>query len=1328
MGILIAKTGPDFMSGVNSNVRADYEGRVRLASNNLFPDPGLRTWEEKTGQLRYLTLGEAPKPTHWAPYMRDKNNVKSSSRQVLAPIDLEQTVYDQEDELVHGPSPTDELRTISIAAPLAPEAKAYAVSDTVGLPEGFYCIAWGYSPDDDWQKPNAVITNPGPRSEVFYLAQGQGFLVAAPTEFSSKIKALVLWITEPRLIKDGTGEINPVMSAQGALRAPMYAIQKWRTRGIDDFLRVVGPFNKKIEEEMPLPEKRNLTFVGDRRDMPKVKVSRDGGHHKHDEAIHVQVGYAFQTESGIGEVKMDGGWHNVPAGRQVIKFEPADFEMRRDNEETNRERKRERDQDGKSNDANETNKDNEDDTTDSRGRTKRKEQTERIRGWRPIVRFKATNDPDDPDDEHGVTEYYMIVDKGGKNAFREKGEAAVVLESEPGKWPAHNRTELARVTVMEKDESGVKDPTEAPEAPSGDLILDLNTSGLTPGKHWVKSTLFVVSGDDEEESDPSPETEVDVAMGEGIRVKRPRWHNLADNDAATEFDLEDFDLPLGWEFFKPFPTNVKAYNAKRGGMTIEDNSNSSATYSYMRTSVATLRNDTNHYTLRFNVDSSRHVNGMLRAILEEYDMVDGVPQLVGSRIIKTWASPVNDKNFEFLLSLNQNDPNNKHKIRLNANTKHIRLRFEGVGNTDHGVRNFDFEFTKYGVFQGWARPRKSKRLDAKRAETPEPKDTTYPHGGYCVVVEDPTEGNPVDPLYTVVRRLNFEDNSDFTSNWTLTSTGSTTGGRGQDYAIRNDWGWRAAKTLQGALGSYYIQHVLASGMTNIALSTLFFVQTFNKQGYVQMLAARSTSDVRMAEVGVDTDGTLKLTTTNNAASSVSVNSTKKVAAGDLSQMELLIKNANTSSAKVEVWVDVGEGERQKYVEATVNFTGKTVGRVRVGGDDNNNNALWDFYYDRIRISDMSMDDPLNFTYYPGNHIEYYGPYATPKDQSYGPYGVRIPVRGGGQYTVSVSVSSEDASENTSVMRWRARSSGHRILETYDFVAKNITGDTDWTRYSQTFTVPAGTAYIEWFENNMGAGTVWIHGIQLEKGAVATEFTDKNFLSGSLSVYFQTAPPDMDIDDPMEDAMGIVDAIRGINAVITDDDETSFTVDFRSGNTLGTLGSYTTLVENLNKDHEYIEVRVQMTSSSDTNSPELTRIEIDLDRPFGHLLHEDGTEFPGSVLVSEVNAEHPTHQVETVQYASGETGLAVWGNTVVRRIPTLKITAFRKEAVEEIVESFGAEFVRWQNPYGRYTLRFEEIPAFETNPLSRIYLSEDRNHFFQVYTTTVAAIVQEEELF
>jgi hypothetical protein len=232
------------------------------------------------------------------------------------------------------------------------------------------------------------------------------------------------------------------------------------------------------------------------------------------------------------------------------------------------------------------------------------------------------------------------------------------------------------------------------------------------------------------------------------------------------------------------------------------------------------------------------------------------------------------------------------------------------------------------------------------------------------------------------------------------------------------------------------------------------------------------------------------------------------------------------------------------------------------------------------------------------------------------------------------------------------------------------------------------------------------------------------------VYFQTAPGDMDIDDPMQESMGAVDAIRGVDAVIIDDDETSYSVDFRSGETLGSLGSYTTLPENLNKDHEYIEVRVNLTSSSDVNSPELRRIEIDLDRPYSHLLRGDGTEYPGSVLVSEVNAEHPTRQVEVVQYASGDVGHHTWGNVVLRRIPTMKLTAFRKEAVEEIVESFGEEMQRLQTPYSRIVFRFEEVPAFETNPMTRIYLGDgtDKSHFFQRYEATVAALVEEEELF
>jgi hypothetical protein len=1324
MGLLVAKTGSDFMSGDNSNVLADYDGRVRLASNNLFPDPGLRMFDEASGLHRYLELEAPPKPTHWAPYMRDKNKVKNMARQVLAPISLEEHTFDQEDELIHGPSPVDELRALAIAEPLAPDAKPYMVSDLMGLPEGYYCIAWGFIPDDNWNSNNANRTNPGPRSEPFYLAQGQGFLLATPTDISSKVHGLELWISEPRM------DENPVLATQQARRAPMFAIARWQVRGLDDFVRVVGPFKRTVEEVMPLPEKRNLTFVGNKKDMPALKVREDNTHHKHDEQINAQVAYAFQTESGIGEVKVSGGWHKTQPGRRAIMFEPADFEMRDDNEETHRERKREREQDGKSNDNNETNRDNADENTDSRGREKRKKQGDRIRGWRPFVRFKATDDPDNPDDEHGVTEWYMIVDKGGKNAFKDKGQRAVVIESEPGKWPRHHSTELVRVNIEEKDESGVKDPTEAPEAPSGDFILDLNTSGLTPGKHFVKTSLFVVDQLEENESRTSEETVVDVDMGEGIRVRRPRWHNLVDNDDASEADLEDFNKPLGWDYTKPFPTNVNVHTPKRGGVVYEDNSNASTTYMAFRTPVATLRpNDTLKYILRFKLDMYGVASGKLQFVLEEYDMVDGVPQLINARVIRGWSDRVKERTLEYKLSLNQNDSNNfqnKH-IRLDPNTKEIRLRFEGVGNTAHGTRNFNAEVSNYGVFRGWARPRKSKRLDARRAEGKEPQDINYPHGGYCVVVEDPLETNPISSTWVTYDRERFEDNTAFTANWTLTSVGAVTGGRGQDWAISDTWGWRSAKTTTGAAASYYIEQILAAAHDDLWVSGEFFIQTNNNVGLVDMYHIRSNTNTRLAEIGINTDKTVRLTITNASGVTTTHNSTKKLVAGDLGLIEIGITGAGTAACTVQVYLQRDEGERTEIINVTgVNMTGKTAQRVRVGGDDNVGGALWDFYYDDVHITDKSIYDLNNYTYQAGNSIEYYGPYDTPKTTEYGPRGVRVPVKGGETYTVAMNVSTMDVTQNTSVMRWRARDKNHKILESYDFVAKGLEGDTPWTRYTQTFTVPIDTAYIEWYANNIGAGTIGIHGIQLEKGSVATEYTDKNALSGYLSVYFRTAPEGMSATDPLN-ALALVDKIRSITCLITDTENTSWSVQYRSGDSLGSLGSYTSLVENLSKEHSYIEVKITLTSSSDTESPELRRVEIDLARPIAHLLRDDGTEYAGGVLVNNLNAEHPNRNVERVQFASGAFGDHTWG-TVVNRKVTMHVMAWRPETVTEIAGAYGEEFVRYQTPFGRWTIRLDAQPEFETDPLTRIYLNAERTEFFQKYETDITGWIEAEEIF
>lgn len=1308
------------MSGDNNNVRSDYEGRVRLSGKNLFPDPGLNMFDPKTGIHRYLLLEAPPRPTHWGVYIRDANKVKNSARQVLSPIPLQDSTYDQEDELVHGPSPVDESKALAIAHPIVPDANAYPVSNTIGLPEGYYCIAWGLIPDEDWQKPQAAMTNPGPRSEPFYLAQGQGFMLPTPTEFSSNITALALWITEPRFSTD------PVIGAQRARLAPMFVVDRWRVRGLNDFVRVVGPFAKRVSEQAQLPENRNLTFVGDPKNMPRLRVRRDTVHHKHDERIVCQVGYAFQTDAGIGAVKVQGGWESAAPGRRAIVFEPEDFELRKPNAKTNEERKKEREDTGSVNQSNETNAAGEDETTDSRGRPKEKETTRRIRGWRPLVRFKATDDKNDPDDEHGVTEWFMIVDKGGKNAFREKGEQAIILESEPGKWPKHGKTELVRVSIEHADYSGVGEPTEAPEAPEGDMILDLNTSGLTPGKHMVKTSLFVLEDGEEQESLPSPERAVQVTPGAGIRVRRPKFHNLADNDDASELDLEDFNKPLGWDFNKPFPNNVRVYNPRRGGVVIEDSSNSLSTYWALRTPVATLTEDTNRFLIRFNVSIGRHASGRLKAILEEYDMVNGVPQLIAARVFRGWTSPVDDREYIIKLTKNLTDGFNKNrKLRINNNTKQVRVRFEMDGGNGAGARNMDVEVSQYGVFKEWARPRKSRRLEAKRAETPEPKDTVYPHGGYCVIVDEPNNGNPFTPNFGTYHSMYFESQTSYQDYWEEFAGANTAGGRGMDWAIEGNWGYRAAKTLQGSATARFITHTQPVDRTEVTLGTDFFIQTLNNVNAVDMIWLRRADGNNLVRVGVNSNNRLTLAIPRVGGTDT-YTSTKVIEPGDLGRLEIHVSGLDSAAGRVRVYLTVGDGRRVTVFDVQgINYTGLTCRGMRIGADDlGGTNTLWDIYYDNVLLTDTPTD---NVTYASGNHIEYYGPAFTPKDGIYGPTGVRVPVKGGQTYTVGVNVATEDTALGSSVMRWRARTAEHRIIETYDYVAKGLPEDSDWTRYTQTFTVPVGTAYIEWFENNLGHGTVRIHGIQIEKGAVATEFTDKNALNGDLSVFFQTAPAGITPNDPMQ-ALTVVSAIRDITTVITEDEDTSFAVDFRGGNSLGTLGSYVTTVDGLSKDHKFIEVRIKLSSSSDTDSPELSRIEIDLARPHSHLLREDGTEFPGGVLVNNIAAEHLIHNVERVQFSSGAVGDHTWGNVVLRRIPNMDITAFRPETVAEITNIYGNGFVRLQTPYGRWTIRIDEEPVFDTNPNSRLYLDPQRSEYFQVYKATVAGIIEAEEVF
>lgn len=240
MGKIIATTGRQLMSGRQNKVMSDYEGTAMLSPiSNLVPDPDFGDYNQATAELRYWNLDFPPTPDGWMPFVMDETIHKIYSRQSTGPV--RGLIFDIKDELVPGGTPLDPSETIDIAPPMPPVVQAYRVSNKIGFPAGWYCIAYewllGGGGKGNKKKKNAKTskrgTGPGPRSDAFEVAQGQGLLVIAPTDIPEDVVGIAYYLTVP----------SPNETA--ALFAPMFMQESFNTDNHPKAFRLMGPFNKK---------------------------------------------------------------------------------------------------------------------------------------------------------------------------------------------------------------------------------------------------------------------------------------------------------------------------------------------------------------------------------------------------------------------------------------------------------------------------------------------------------------------------------------------------------------------------------------------------------------------------------------------------------------------------------------------------------------------------------------------------------------------------------------------------------------------------------------------------------------------------------------------------------------------------------------------------------------------------------------------------------------------------------------------------------------------------------------------------------------------------
>lgn len=1341
MGLIIATTGSDLMSGDHVNVTSDYEGTAMLAPlYNLIPDPGWNKWNPVDGSLYYWDLAAPPEPDGWIPFVKDREVQKNYARQTTGPIPLEENKFELEDELISGASPIEKTDALAIAKPLRPKLKDYMVSNVIGLPAGWYCIAYGYivsgnvHPEDGG---SGRKTGAGPRSDAFEIAQGQGLMVTAPTDIPEEVRKVIYYLTKPQ-----NSEVK-------ALTAPLYEQKAYSAKGHPKVFLMKGPLRTRKKWNL-----KNTSFVGDDDEglTSGMDVEDDrnqfGAGENQVSSDDINMAYRFVGENGgqsqsaelqnIG--KLDGKTKKrvrpkvFPEGTVgwVPELVATDVESGQDREFT-------------------------------------------IQKIKPRANKGERPDRRDRKDKR-------IGTQGGGDSFFKKDEWAEVYGSNEEDYPEESGEKLQRESDEEEgggggsfggsssfdDTTGVEAPTDSPEIPE---ILDLNTSGLTPGRHHVKTALFV--GDSE--GPASEAKDIVIQMGEGIRITRPMWHNKMYNSDMGEKKKDKPKEPEEWDFFE-VESGAKMYAEKRNVIELADIADHATDADFFVTAPVELEPEFGRYTVNMSFRFREHMRGGVDVWIDEYD--DAGTLLQSQKVEHIGRNNRRKKPVRrhYKCSKRNEDIGAPLVTKLHLDTVTLRMRVRGRGTGRGGMRNFKPSFSDFSAHSGWAVPDLldiNLKAAQKSINTPEPAITDIddpdftvdedkkdedehdrfevPHGGYCIVKVDPDDGPKITNFstrdFTIFETGTSED-------WihNVSDFNAMINDIRENAAIHSEYGLYMAKENDAETDdeTNYVNKPFTPD-TKISITWDLYVDSFSQHDMDLGVIKNSDGDaIAWMKLQADGDVTIQYVLANGSWSAP----TTVVTGLDNGMMLHWEMELDIDAGNIVVYFGMDEQDREEMVRLEgldldhfINAANVIIGPSVEGV---NRFARFKLMFGSIKVTNIATYG--NMFNMKGNYIEYYGPAGTPLSTAYGPRGLRVPCKPNMPYTFGVNVwhhqvfksvvegdnakkkkrrrrkkpNDPDEPPETQggahVLVIRAMDENHNTLRVYDPIAKIEGTPRRWTRHTKTINTPPGTAYLEFYENKLGQGTVKLHGLQMEEGTVAHPFNMRRQRDGWFSVFFSTKQEGMFPDDPFFEASRLK-GLRDVFVAATDDYWTSYKLSYKSANTFAELDAkpYEIDYGELNHEHNIIEVRVDMNSALDDLTPEVRYIELDVKRRDSQLLRANGTEYLGGTVAFEISTPSAPPHWENVDLADGSRVASEWGT---QRITTIKfkVSAFRKSTVAEILRN---RVHILETPDYRYRISLEEPPEFETEATSRVYFPDGRE-FFQRETADITAWVISEE--
>lgn len=1040
---------------------------------------------------------------------------------------------------------------------------------------------------------------------------------------------------------------GPHNTPEAAQTGTLYRQERLPLKGLTQVRTLFGPLRQGLRATL-----KNDSYIGHPDELPPLRVWKVLSPYHHRRTIYVQLRYSLYTEAGISRPSRPQGWFSVPPGYCAIAFMPSRFHLA-------------------------------------------------AIGWRPEVRFFVPKDDELPESQEGVSDWYEIVREKAAVGYYKKDVYATVIVAVPEKWYDDAPTHLKKLGKdPTEDRTGVEPPTEPLETP---YPRRLPSSGLTPGPHWLRGSYFV----GEEEGPPGPATRVQVGTGEYIRVFRPLFHNLLDNNYADERDLDDPEVARGWELNKPFPANSWCGFPERALVRYNDTTNATDNRWAFRTPFAVLEKDETRYILRVRARMEAYTSGKVRLELQEFDAAENLLQ---TRTIRTYQGQVGEEITQIRLSKRAADEDSPNCVKLLPSTKQVKVRCVGVGSTGKGPRNFRFSLLGWGVFEGWGTPRRVDRLQSDRNTLDEPEESAFPHGGYCIVVENPSDGPRYDD-YTTLLHTGFENG--IPSELEIVNGNSTANvvDVRKAAAINGEWGLRIQKTDSTASSSpKYLRYTAPAAYPSLAVKADINLNNTNVSK--SLLRVMSTAGLVVGEVTLNQNGQLVATVRNASGSATTSTIGSGIERNEPFAVEISVKGAGSGSGRVEFRLGYGRMNWLKVYEVTgVNLSGHSVNRVEVGPGGAGSGEVWSFDVDGLHITREGLDSS---TPMPGNYIEYYGPPNTPLSDQYGPTGLKVPLTPLRTYTFSCYVRAEDLTPQSRLFRLVIKDRNHNAVRTVGWVTPEMGGDIyEWRRFYVTFTAPSNAAYVEVENNRLGGGRLQVGAIQLELGSSPTRFTEAREPSGYVVVTFRTRSPGARRGDPSEYATSCL-GYRDLQVAIADNEYTSYQVRARSGPTLD--GPWSTWEQDIRRVpvDDFVQVRVDMSATREYESPELRSIALDIKRPVSVLCRKDGTEFNGGTIVRNIPGEHLDYGLTMEERADGRPSFTAYRSKPLRSLPGVEIEAYRASAVRQITRALGRDgALVIETPTHRYRVAPTEALTFETLPGSRLYTGGPDAEPFQV---------------